>query len=63
MKCCLNGADQIKVTAEALAPKEGLELASECGYEKVILEFDCSGLKMVLEASDGMGSSTGDPQF
>lgn len=47
------------LTAEALAAKEGLELTIECGYEKVILEVHCRGLKMTLEASDGMRSSIG----
>jgi len=47
------------LTADALAAKEGLELATECGYDKVILEVDCSGLKTILEASDGRGSSIG----
>jgi len=31
------------LTAEALAAKEGLELAAELGYNRVILECDCQG--------------------
>ena len=32
---------------------------SECGYDKVILEVDYSGVKTILEASEGMRSSIG----
>lgn len=47
------------LTAEALAAKEGLELAMEMGYEKVILEVDCSNLKALLAGAEGMRSSVG----
>ena len=33
------------LTAEAMAAKEGLELAAECGFDKAVLEVDCSELK------------------
>jgi hypothetical protein len=46
-------------TAEALAAKEGLELAMENGYNRVILEVDCSNLKMMLGADNGMRSTIG----
>ena len=36
------------LTAEAMAAKEGLELAMENGYERVILEVDCSSLTALL---------------
>jgi hypothetical protein len=35
--------------AEAMAAKEGLELAVENGYDRVILEVDCRGLQTLLE--------------
>jgi hypothetical protein len=44
---------------EAMAAKEGLELAVENGYDKVILEVDCSGLKTLLDGDDGMRSVIG----
>jgi hypothetical protein len=47
------------LTAEALVAKKGLEPVIECGYDKVILEVECSGLKTLLEASDGRRSSIG----
>jgi len=47
------------LTAEAMAAKEGLELAAECGFQKAVLEVDCSELKKVLESSDGVRSSLG----
>lgn len=47
------------LTAEALAAKEGLELAVENGYDKVVLEVDCSGLKMLLSSDDATRSSIG----
>lgn len=37
------------LTAEAMAAKEGLELAVEKGYDRVILEVDCRGLKTLLD--------------
>ncbi|KAF8670744.1 hypothetical protein HU200_050409 [Digitaria exilis] len=40
--------------AEALAAKEGLELAVEYGLQNVILEVNCSALKTVLESVEGM---------
>jgi hypothetical protein len=46
-------------TAEAVAAKEGLELAMENGYDRVILEVDCSNLKTMLAADDGMRSTIG----
>jgi hypothetical protein len=36
------------LTAKASAAKEGLELALELGYDRVILEVDCQGLKTLL---------------
>ena len=45
------------LTAEAMAAKEGLELAAENGYNKVILEVDCSGLKTLLDGDDGTRSA------
>jgi hypothetical protein len=47
------------LTTEALAAKEGLELALEMGYDQVILETDCSTLKSLLVTSEGMRSSIG----
>ena len=47
------------LTAEAMAAKEDLELAVECGFEKTILEVDCSALKTVLESVDGVRSLIG----
>ena len=47
------------LTAEAMAAKEGLELAAKNGYDKVILEVDCSGLKTLLDGDDGMRSAIG----
>lgn len=47
------------LTAEAMAAKEGLELAVECGLDKAALEVDCSELETVLESSDAMRSSIG----
>jgi hypothetical protein len=45
--------------AEALAAKMGLELALEIGYNRVILEVDCQGLKSLLEDPSSMRSSIG----
>lgn len=42
------------LTVEAMAAKEGLELASENSYDRVILEVDCKGLKNLLD--DGSSS-------
>ena len=39
--------------------KEGLELAVENGYDRVILEVDCSSLKSLLDDQNGMRSSIG----
>jgi hypothetical protein len=36
------------LTAETLAAKEGLELAVENGYDRVVLEVDCRSLKSLL---------------
>jgi len=47
------------LTAEAMAAKEGLELALENGYDKVILEVDCSALKSMVDNREGMRSSIG----
>jgi hypothetical protein len=47
------------LTAEALVVKEGLELALEIGYDCVILEVDCQGLKTLLEDPSSMRSSIG----
>ncbi|CAD6237159.1 unnamed protein product [Miscanthus lutarioriparius] len=47
------------LTAEAMAAKEGLELAAENGYDKVIFEVDCNGLKTLLDGDDGMRSAIG----
>jgi hypothetical protein len=47
------------LTAEAMVAKEGMELAVECGFERIVLEVDCSALKMVLKSADGMRSPIG----
>lgn len=47
------------LTAEALAAKEGLELAMENGYDKVILEVDCSNLKSLIANDTGWTSAIG----
>jgi hypothetical protein len=47
------------LTAEALAAKEGLELAWEMGYDRVILETDCKNLKSLLEDRSGVRSVIG----
>jgi ribonuclease HI len=47
------------LTAEAMAAKEGLELAVENGYDRVILEIDCCGLKNLIEDKAGLRSSIG----
>lgn len=47
------------LTAEALAAKEGMELAWEMGYDRVILETDCKTLKTLLEDRSGVRSMIG----
>lgn len=47
------------LTAEALAVKEGLELAAEIGCERVVLEVDCKNLKTLLDDPSGVRSSIG----
>lgn len=47
------------LTAEALAAKEGLELALENGYSRVVLEVDCSSLKTLIDDGNGIRSSIG----
>jgi hypothetical protein len=42
-----------------MAAKEGLELAAENVYDRVILELDCHGLKTLIEAHFGLRSSIG----
>lgn len=46
------------LAAEALAAKEGLELAPEMGYERVLPEVDCNNLKTLLEDRSCMRSSS-----
>jgi ribonuclease HI len=46
------------LAAKALAAKEGLELALEMGYERVLLEVDCNNLKTLLEDRSCMRSSS-----
>jgi hypothetical protein len=45
--------------AEALAAKEGLELAAEVGCDNVILEVDSSELKMLLDSDSYLSSAVG----
>lgn len=40
------------LTDEAMAAKEGLELAVEAGHERVILEVDCCSLKTMLDGCE-----------
>lgn len=47
------------LTAEALAAKEGIELAVELGLERVILEVDCLGLVNLLKDTEASRSSIG----
>ena len=47
------------LTAEAVTTMEGLELLAENGYDKAVLEVDCSGLKTLLDGDDGMRSAIG----
>ena len=42
-----------------MAAKEGLELALENGYDKVILEVHCSALKSMVDNRKGLRSSIG----
>jgi hypothetical protein len=42
-----------------MAAKEGLELASENGYDRVILEVDCRGLKNLIDGKSSPLSSIG----
>ena len=39
-----------------MAAKEGLELALENGYDKVILEVHCSALKSMVDNRKGLGT-------
>ncbi|RLM69188.1 hypothetical protein C2845_PM17G09400 [Panicum miliaceum] len=47
------------LTAEAMAAKEGMELAVEHGFGRVVLEVDSSELKMLLESADAFRSPIG----
>lgn len=47
------------LTAEALAAREGLELAAEYGCDHVVLEVDCRGLKTLLDDDIGRRSTIG----
>lgn len=47
------------LTAEAMATKEGLELAAHMGFDRVMLEVDCQGLKILLLDGSGVKSSVG----
>jgi ribonuclease HI len=47
------------LTAEAIAAKEGLELAAELGLEKVCLEVDCQGLSNLLQSPNSSISYVG----
>lgn len=47
------------LTAEAMAAKEGLELAVENGYDKVILEVDYCSLMVLLNGDEATRSSIG----
>ena len=51
------------LTAEALATKEGLELAAELGYQRVILESDCQSLRSLLRDPSSRRSVIGGPCF
>lgn len=37
------------LTAEAMAVKEGMELAAKNSYDRIILEVDCCSLKSLLD--------------
>jgi len=47
------------LTAEAMAAKEGIELAMEVGVGNLILEMDNLVLKIMLESNDGARHSIG----
>ena len=47
------------ITAEALAAREGLELALELGTDRVVLEVDCQGLARLLREPSASRSSIG----
>ena len=47
------------LSAEALAAREGLELALELGLDKVVLEVDCQGLVHLLHDPEAVYSSIG----
>jgi len=47
------------LTAEALAAKEGLELAAELGLNKILLEVDCQALSNFLQGPQPFTSSIG----
>jgi ribonuclease HI len=47
------------LTGEALAAKEGLELAAELGFDRVILEVDCQELSKLLQSPYSCTSSIG----
>ena len=47
------------LSAEALATREGLELALELGLDKVVLEVDCQGLVHLLQGPEAVYSSIG----
>ena len=47
------------LSAEALAAREGLELASELGLNKVILEVDCQVLARLLQDPNSVYSTIG----
>jgi ribonuclease HI len=47
------------LSAEALAAKEGLELAVELGLQRVILELDCQGPMKLIRDPAAMRSSIG----
>jgi hypothetical protein len=51
------------LTAEAMAAKERLELAAEIGYDRIILEIDCRGLKPLIEDDARLRSSIGGLYF
>ncbi|KAF8769630.1 hypothetical protein HU200_006226 [Digitaria exilis] len=45
------------LTAEAMAARDGLQLAAENGYERVTLEIDCLPLFNLLQSDMGVRSS------
>jgi len=42
-----------------MAAKEGLELAVENGYDRVLLEVDCRGLQTLLDDRSSVRSAIG----